>query len=191
MATRARAGETTNARRSIRRNGSITRRVTHDRSRDGTRCGSRGPVGTPSPPATRRIRCSARAVAPPQPSSTHRRRRRSPYPRSETAATAARGWRHLITSSGDPPARSLDELRVDAARCTDCDLYEHATQTVFGAGPADAELMLLGEQPGDQEDRAGAPFVGPAGRLLDDALQTAEGDRSTVYVTNAVKHFKW
>jgi len=70
-------------------------------------------------------------------------------------------------------------------------LYEHATQTVFGAGPADAELMMLGEQPGDQEDRAGAPFVGPAGRLLDEALQAAGLDRRRVYVTNAVKHFKW
>lgn len=85
----------------------------------------------------------------------------------------------------------LDELRTAAAACTACDLYRHATQVVFGEGTAGAEVMLVGEQPGDKEDLAGAPFVGPAGRVLDDALGEAGIDRSRAYVTNAVKHFKW
>ncbi len=75
--------------------------------------------------------------------------------------------------------------------CTDCELYAEATQTVFGEGPAEARLALIGEQPGDAEDRSGRPFVGPAGRLLDDALAAAGIDRAAVYVTNAVKHFRW
>jgi uracil-DNA glycosylase family protein len=87
--------------------------------------------------------------------------------------------------------RRVDALRRDAATCRDCDLYARATQTVFGEGPGDAKLMLMGEQPGDREDRAGRPFVGPAGRLLDEALEEAGIDRGDVYVTNAVKHFKW
>jgi DNA polymerase len=86
---------------------------------------------------------------------------------------------------------ALDALRRRAAGCTDCPLFADATQTVFGEGPASARLMLVGEQPGDAEDRAGHPFVGPAGRLLDAALAQAGIDRSRVYVTNAVKHFKW
>jgi DNA polymerase len=86
---------------------------------------------------------------------------------------------------------ALDALRRDAAGCTRCDLYEDATQTVFGEGPATADVMLVGEQPGDKEDLAGEPFVGPAGRLLDEALAAAGIDRDRVYVTNAVKHFKW
>jgi DNA polymerase len=86
---------------------------------------------------------------------------------------------------------SLEALTREAAHCTACHLYERATQTVFGEGPSDAELMLMGEQPGDREDREGRPFVGPAGRLLDRALDAAGIDRSSVYVTNAVKHFKW
>lgn len=85
----------------------------------------------------------------------------------------------------------LQGLRRAAARCQACDLYRNATQTVFGEGGEDARLMLVGEQPGDREDIAGEPFVGPAGRLLDEALATAGIDRATVYVTNAVKHFKW
>jgi uracil-DNA glycosylase family protein len=89
------------------------------------------------------------------------------------------------------PARTLRTLEHAAEGCRACPLWERATQVVFGQGPGSARLFLVGEQPGDEEDRAGAPFVGPAGRLLDDALQTAEVDRSTVYVTNAVKHFKW
>jgi len=87
--------------------------------------------------------------------------------------------------------RRLDELRAQAAHCTACDLYARATQTVFGEGRVDAPMMLVGEQPGDQEDRRGHPFVGPAGRVLDDALRSAGIDRADVYVTNAVKHFKW
>jgi DNA polymerase len=83
------------------------------------------------------------------------------------------------------------ELRDKAASCTRCDLYQRATQTVFGEGKAKAPIMLLGEQPGDQEDKQGHPFVGPAGRILDRALDEAGIDRSDVYVTNAVKHFKW
>jgi uracil-DNA glycosylase family protein len=86
---------------------------------------------------------------------------------------------------------TLDELREAAATCTRCPLYEPATQTVFGEGRAGAWLMLVGEQPGDQEDRAGAPFVGPAGRVLDTALERAGIDRAEVYVTNAVKHFRF
>jgi DNA polymerase len=85
----------------------------------------------------------------------------------------------------------LDDLRAEAAACTACDLYRTATQTVFGEGKASAELMLVGEQPGDKEDLAGRPFVGPAGRVLDDALVDAGIDRAKTYVTNAVKHFKW
>ena len=89
------------------------------------------------------------------------------------------------------PTASLHELREAAAGCTNCDLYRHATRTVFGAGPQDARLMLVGEQPGDREDVEGEPFVGPAGRLLDQALVEAGIDRDVVYVTNAVKHFKF
>jgi DNA polymerase len=86
---------------------------------------------------------------------------------------------------------SLDEVRAAAANCRACELWKCGTQTVFGEGSGHAELMLVGEQPGDKEDLAGRPFVGPAGRILDQALDDAGIDRSTVYVTNAVKHFKW
>jgi len=89
------------------------------------------------------------------------------------------------------PEKALKLLRVEARGCTRCDLYKNATQTVFGEGPADASLMLIGEQPGDQEDLAGLPFVGPAGQLFDRALEEAGIDRARVYVTNAVKHFKF
>src|SRR5437867_3123300 len=88
-------------------------------------------------------------------------------------------------------AASLEQVRREAASCAACDLWRGATQTVFGEGPADADLMLVGEQPGDQEDRQGRPFVGPAGRLLDRALTEAGIDRGSVYLTNVVKHFKW
>lgn len=88
------------------------------------------------------------------------------------------------------PAASLARLAQEAKSCTRCPLYRNATQTVFGEGPADAKLMVVGEQPGDQEDIAGRPFVGPAGRVLDRALAEAGIDRALVYVTNAVKHFK-
>jgi DNA polymerase len=90
-----------------------------------------------------------------------------------------------------PAADSLDALRQAAEGCRACELWQRATQTVFGAGAGRAHLMLVGEQPGDQEDRAGLPFVGPAGRLLDRALADAGVDRRAVYLTNAVKHFKW
>jgi uracil-DNA glycosylase len=90
-----------------------------------------------------------------------------------------------------PERLSLPALREAAAGCRGCHLWEVGTQTVFGEGAADAEAMFVGEQPGDQEDKAGKPFVGPAGRLFDEALEAAGIDRSTTYVTNAVKHFKW
>jgi uracil-DNA glycosylase len=86
---------------------------------------------------------------------------------------------------------SLEEVRAAAAGCQACDLWKLGTQTVFGEGAETASLMLVGEQPGDKEDVAGRPFVGPAGRILDEALAEAGIDRADVYVTNAVKHFKW
>ena len=89
------------------------------------------------------------------------------------------------------PAGDLDALKQRAADCRSCPLWKNATQTVFGEGPPGAALMVVGEQPGDQEDRDGRPFVGPAGQLLDRALEEAGIDRRSVYVTNAVKHFKW
>ena len=85
----------------------------------------------------------------------------------------------------------LERLRDEASGCRMCPLWETGTQTVFGEGPPDARLMLVGEQPGDREDIEGRPFVGPAGRVLDDALREAGIARDRVYVTNAVKHFKW
>lgn len=90
-----------------------------------------------------------------------------------------------------PDSRSLQTLRKAAADCRGCSLWADATQTVFGAGPRKARLILVGEQPGDREDREGEPFVGPAGAVLDRALQEAEIERGDVYLTNAVKHFKW
>jgi DNA polymerase len=85
----------------------------------------------------------------------------------------------------------LTKVREAARSCQACDLYKRATQTVFGEGPARADVMFIGEQPGDQEDIAGRPFVGPAGQILDRALEEAGIDRRGVYVTNVVKHFKW
>ena len=90
-----------------------------------------------------------------------------------------------------PNRPTLAGVRASARDCTACDLYKHATQTVFGEGAAHAKLMLVGEQPGDVEDLSGHPFVGPAGKLLDRALDEAGIDRKKVYVTNVVKHFKW
>lgn len=90
-----------------------------------------------------------------------------------------------------PAARDLAGLREAAASCRACDLWREATQTVFGSGAESATVMLVGEQPGDQEDLAGEPFVGPAGHLLDRALEQAGIDRSKAYLTNAVKHFRW
>ncbi|MDQ3932922.1 MAG: UdgX family uracil-DNA binding protein [Actinomycetota bacterium] len=92
----------------------------------------------------------------------------------------------LVPQDGDLP-----ELRAAAADCRACPLWKTGTQTVFGEGARRSEIMLVGEQPGDKEDLAGRPFVGPAGRLLDDALEEAGIDRSRAYVTNIVKHFKW
>jgi uracil-DNA glycosylase family protein len=90
-----------------------------------------------------------------------------------------------------PDTSSLSEVRIASRRCTACHLYKRATQTVFGEGPEDAPIMLVGEQPGDYEDVAGRPFVGLAGKIMDQGLEEAGIDRTKVYVTNAVKHFKW
>ena len=90
-----------------------------------------------------------------------------------------------------PDKRNLAALREAAAGCRACPLWENATQTVFGEGSAKADVMFVGEQPGDQEDKAGKPFVGPAGNLFDRALEEAGIERGSAYVTNAVKHFKW
>ena len=90
-----------------------------------------------------------------------------------------------------PPRPTLPKLREAAAGCKGCDLWKLGTQTVFGEGAAHARAMFVGEQPGDQEDKAGRPFVGPAGKILDKGLEAAGIDRNDVYVTNAVKHFKW
>lgn len=90
-----------------------------------------------------------------------------------------------------PTRLSLKSLHEAAAQCEGCDLYKDATQTVFGEGPNDARLILLGEVPGDEEDKQGHPFVGPAGRLLDDILLESGIARDKVYLTNAVKHFRW
>lgn len=97
------------------------------------------------------------------------------------------------TSAADflPDQLDLEHLRAAADRCRGCPLYGRATQTVFGAGPPTAKVVLVGEQPGDQEDLQGHPFVGPAGQLLNDALEAAQLPRDELYITNAVKHFKW
>ncbi|HEY4218166.1 MAG TPA: UdgX family uracil-DNA binding protein [Gemmatimonadaceae bacterium] len=98
-----------------------------------------------------------------------------------------------IISAADfiPPGPSIPKLRAAAKGCRGCDLYKLGTQTVFGEGPSRARIVVVGEQPGDAEDRAGRPFVGPSGKLLDKAFDEAGIDRDDVYVTNAVKHFKW
>jgi uracil-DNA glycosylase family protein len=97
------------------------------------------------------------------------------------------------TSAADflPKSRSVSALRKASKGCRGCELWKNATQTVFGAGASKAQLMLVGEQPGDQEDLHGAPFVGPAGAVLDRALKEIEIDPDGIYITNAVKHFKW
>jgi len=97
----------------------------------------------------------------------------------------------LFPTKEAPALGSLRELAAEARSCRACPLYANATQTVFGAGPDSARVVLVGEQPGDKEDLAGAPFVGPAGALLDELMEEAGLDRRSVYVTNAVKHFKW
>lgn len=100
---------------------------------------------------------------------------------------------HEMRSAADflPESRSLRALRAAAAECRGCDLYKAATQTVFGEGPAHARVVFVGEQPGDREDRLGHPFVGPAGRLLHEAMERSGLDPHDAYVTNAVKHFKF
>jgi DNA polymerase len=115
------------------------------------------------------------------------------------AARAGRGSDRAVERSVEresaadyiPSRPTLPKLRVAAAGCHGCHLWRLGTQTVFGEGPAKARLMIVGEQPGDQEDRTGHPFVGPSGSLLDAALEDAGLDRDRVYVTNVVKHFKW
>jgi DNA polymerase len=108
---------------------------------------------------------------------------------SEGLGRALEAERHI--QAGGNLSASWEALLGDARRCKRCDLYRHATQTVFGEGPLDARIMFVGEQPGDQEDLAGRPFVGPAGAVFAAALEKAGIERSTVYVTNAVKHFKF
>jgi uracil-DNA glycosylase len=96
-----------------------------------------------------------------------------------------------VTAEPPKDARTVDQLKEAAVSCRGCDLWANATQTVFGEGREGSRIMLVGEQPGDQEDLQGRPFVGPAGRLLEKALEEAGVDRRRVYVTNAVKHFRW
>jgi len=112
------------------------------------------------------------------------------------ADVAAQGLKQALEAEraiepGSNLRASWEALLKDARKCTRCELYKCGTQTVFGEGPLDARIMFVGEQPGDQEDLAGRPFVGPAGALFDRALEAAGIDRATVYVTNAVKHFKF
>ena len=97
----------------------------------------------------------------------------------------------ITAASLVPPRSTIPVLQKAASTCTACDLWKTATQTVFGEGTSKAMIMIVGEQPGDQEDRVGRPFVGPAGKLLDEALAEVSIDRAAVYVTNVVKHFKW
>jgi DNA polymerase len=110
-----------------------------------------------------------------------------------SAVRRARSRKTTERSAADflPDRPTLPKLRTAAADCKGCGLYKLGTQTVFGEGPKTATLFVVGEQPGDAEDRAGRPFVGPSGRLFDRALEAAGIDRDDVYVTNAVKHFKW
>jgi DNA polymerase len=112
------------------------------------------------------------------------------------ADVTTEGLKHALEAERAIEPRSntraaLEELLTESRICTRCDLYKYATQTVFGEGPLDASIVFVGEQPGDQEDLAGRPFVGPAGQVFDAALEAAGIDRSQVYVTNAVKHFKF
>ena len=107
-----------------------------------------------------------------------------------TGARVAREAEREIEPRGNA-LKAWEALLSEARNCTRCDLYKHATQTVFGEGPLDATILFVGEQPGDQEDLAGRPFVGPAGRLFDASLEQAGINRARVYVTNAVKHFKF
>ena len=103
----------------------------------------------------------------------------------------ATGTEEYARLAQPPDTSSLAAVRDAARECKACHLYKRATQTVFGEGPKDVAIMLVGEQPGDYEDQKGKPFVGPAGKIMDQALEEAGIDRKEVYVTNAVKHFKW
>jgi DNA polymerase len=112
------------------------------------------------------------------------------------ADVTTEGLKHALQAERAIEPRSntraaWEQLLTEARGCTRCNLYKYATQTVFGEGPLDAQIVFVGEQPGDQEDLAGRPFVGPAGAVFDAALEAARIDRSQVYVTNAVKHFKF
>ena len=116
--------------------------------------------------------------------------------RSPDEPVIAEGLKHALEAERRIEPRSntriaWEEILKEARACTRCDLYKYATQTVFGEGPLDSSIMFVGEQPGDQEDLAGRPFVGPAGAIFDEALEKAGIERSSVYVTNAVKHFKF
>src|SRR5438552_9743455 len=117
--------------------------------------------------------------------------RTPPSPGYKIARNIAVMSQVITTNEYIPDKASLPILRKVVQHCRGCDLYRAATQTVFGEGPERAQLMLVGEQPGNDEDLQGHPFVGPAGKLLDRALEEAGIDRRTVYVTNVVKHFKW
>ncbi|MET0748660.1 MAG: UdgX family uracil-DNA binding protein, partial [Rhizobium sp.] len=111
-----------------------------------------------------------------------------PLPFHQRLQAAAAAERSEVSTA---PEGSIEALRQAARHCTRCELHCHATQTVFGEGPDDASVMVVGEQPGDQEDLAGRPFIGPAGKVFDQAIDEAGIDRSALYVTNAVKHFKY
>ncbi len=114
----------------------------------------------------------------------------APTPKSVSRRSGSRRS-NAASSAPVPEVLTLESLRSAAKTCKACDLWKLGTQTVFGEGPSKARVMFVGEQPGDYEDRAGHPFVGPAGRLLDEVLAEVGIDRSEVYVTNVVKHFKW
>lgn len=109
---------------------------------------------------------------------------------TETAGRV-RKVREPVQVTQPPASRDLDALRAAAKKCKACPLWKTGTQTVFGEGPENARIVFVGEQPGDKEDLEGKPFIGPAGQMLDKALEEAGIDRSETYVTNAVKHFKW
>src|SRR5689334_15038684 len=115
------------------------------------------------------------------------------FPKIASSMTKPRKTAKPTGSAADfiPPRPTLASLRAASKGCRGCDLFKLGTQTVFGEGPTSARVMVVGEQPGDQEDKAGRPFVGPSGKLLDHAFDAAGIDRDDVYVTNAVKHFKW
>lgn len=119
--------------------------------------------------------------------------KRAGAPRLAKAVSGAGPHEREHQSAADylPEVRSVESLRAAEQSCRGCELYKHATHAVGGEGPARAQMVLVGETPGDEEDRRGRPFVGPAGVLLDQALESAGIERSEVFVTNAVKHFKW